>query len=166
MTQSWGHNFNPEYKSTERLIHTLIDVVSKGGSFLLNVAPTPDGILEEEAYGRLAEIGEWIKINGEGIYATRPSSRFGEGEELRFTRSKGSDTLYIFALRWPGSVLRVESITAMEGSEITLLGHGEPLEWSQADDGLRIQLPPDLCGVSDHAWTFRVREGGPVNPEG
>lgn len=63
MTQSWGHTFNPNYKSARELIHTLIEVVSKGGNFLLNVAPTPDDTFEAEAHTRLAEIGKWMDVN-------------------------------------------------------------------------------------------------------
>jgi len=159
MTQSWGHNFDPEYKSAQRLIHTLIDVVSKGGNFLLNVAPTPEGTFDDTAYERLKEIGRWMKVNGEGIYSTRQYTSFGEGNTLRFTRSKDSTRVFMFALEWPGEVLQVRSVRPLEGSEITLLGHDDPLEWSQDEGGLHIELPPELREVSRHAWTFRVQVG-------
>ena len=97
LTQSWGHNFHPTYKSPERIIHTLIDVVSKGGNYLLNVAPTPDGTFEDEAYETLAEIGRWMRVNGEGIYGTRLHQPFSEGETVRFTRSKDGRTVYAFS---------------------------------------------------------------------
>jgi len=164
MTQSWGHNFNPRYKSAKQLIHTLIDVVSKGGNFLLNVAPTPEGTFEEEAYERLNEVGAWMKVNGEGIYSTRSHSTFGEGENLRFTRSKDGKALFIFALERPDSVILVESLDAGsfplgEGTEITLLGHRESVEWSQNEGGLRIWLPSASRQANDAALTFRVRLG-------
>jgi alpha-L-fucosidase len=158
MTQSWGHNFNPEYKSTERLIHTLIDVVSKGGNYLLNIAPTPEGTFEDESYERLAEIGRWMNVNGEAVYATRQYSHFGEGGSLRFTRSKDSNTVYVFALTWPGEFLHLQSITVSSNSEIALLGNEQPLDWSQDSDGLHIEIPTGLRSVSDHAWTFRIRQ--------
>lgn len=157
MTQSWGHNFHPQYKSAEQLIHTLVDVVSKGGNFLLNVAPTPQGTFEDEAFRRLAEIGEWMEVNGEGIYSTRPFTTFGEGDAVRFTRSRNGDALYVFSLEWPGSDLLVESINIEAGSEVTLLGDDEPLDWSSGSDGLRIHLPQRLREVTDFAWTFRIR---------
>ena len=62
----------------------------------------------------------------------------------------------MFALEWPGSVLHLETVRAGEGAEITLLGYNEPLEWSQGEDGLRIELPPGSEAVSKYAWTFRV----------
>jgi alpha-L-fucosidase len=164
LTQSWGHTFNPRYKTAEELIHTLIDVVSKGGNFLLNVAPTPQGTFESEAYRRLAEIGDWMAVNGEGIYETRPFTRFGEGESIRFTRSATGDAVYVFALEWPGSVLRLESVQAEEGSEIVLLGHDEPLEWIQDGAVLNVHLPQELRDVSGHAWTFRISGSGRIIP--
>ena len=157
MTQSWGHNNEPVFKSPERLIHTLVDVVSKGGNYLLNVAPTPEGTFRDEAYERLAEIGRWIKVNGEGIYGTRPYEPFGEGETVRFTRSKDRGTVYAFALARPGPVLHLRSVTAREGSEVHMLGHERPLEWSQDEDGLHIQVPAEFEDVGSHAWTFRIR---------
>jgi alpha-L-fucosidase len=156
MTQSWGHTFHPNYKSTETLLHTLVDVVSKGGNFLLNVAPTPEGTFEEEAYRRLAEIGQWMKVNGEGIYATRPFSTFGEGEILRFTQTKDGETVFAFALEWPGSELSMSSVSPTEHTEIRLLGHDAPLEWSLESDGLVVQMAPGLRSVSNHVWTFRI----------
>jgi alpha-L-fucosidase len=156
MTQSWGHHNDPQYKGTERLVHTLIDVVAKGGNFLLNVGPTPEGTWEEKAYERLAEIGAWMDVNGEGIYATRPYTVYEEGEHLRFTQSKDSSTVYVFALDWPGEVLHLRSVRATGEAEIFLLGHDEPLRWSQGAEELHIQVPEERRDVSSHAWTFRV----------
>jgi len=156
LTQSWGHNFNPTYKSPERVIHTLIDVVSKGGNYLLNVAPTPEGTFEDEAYETLAEIGRWMKVNGEGIYGTRLHQPFSEGDTVRFTRSKDGRRIYAFLLEWPGRELHLRSVRAREGSAIRLLGHDRPLDWSEDADGLHIQLPPELEEAGSHAWVLRI----------
>jgi alpha-L-fucosidase len=156
MTQSWGHNNRPQYKSAERLIHTLVDVVAKGGNFLLNIGPTPEGTWQAAAYERLAAIGEWMDVNGEGIYATRPYEVYEEGSTLRFTQSKDSRTVYVFALDWPGDTLRVRSVRAMQDAEIVLLGREEPLQWSQDDRELQIALPAESKRVSNWAWTVRV----------
>ncbi|MBT8397841.1 MAG: alpha-L-fucosidase [Gemmatimonadetes bacterium] len=162
MTQSWGHKFQPVYISTRQLIHTLIDVVSKGGNLLLNVAPTPEGTFEEQAYTRLAEIGSWMDVNGEAIYSTRPFSRFGEGDDIRFTQTKDGTSLFLFLLSWPDAELTLESLGSgalplQEGTEITLLGDQVPLEWVQDERGLRITIPAGAQTAATHAWVLKVR---------
>ena len=136
-----------------------MDVVSKGGNFLLNVVPTPQGTFEEEAYQRLAEIGVWMDVNGGGIYSTRPYEVYGEGEELRYTQSKDGRTVFAIALRWPGTELTLRSVSATQGMAVTLLGHEGNLEWSQGTEGLRIELPPGSMGASSHAWVFALSMG-------
>jgi alpha-L-fucosidase len=155
MTQSWGHNNNPNYKSTRELIHALVNVVARGGNYLLNVAPTPEGTFEREAYQRLDEIGAWMSTNGEAIYATRSRETFEE-EALRFTRNKSADTVYAIALEWPEEHLRVRSVRPSAGTVVSLLGHSEPLEWSREGRGLEVVVPQSLKSVSQHAWVFRI----------
>ena len=130
--------------------------MSKGGNYLLNVAPTPDGTFEDKAYETLAEIGRWMDVNGEGIYGTRLHKPFSEGETVRFTRSKDGRRVYAFLLEWPDESLHLRSIQAREGSDIVLLGHDQPLAWVSEADGLHIQLPPELEEAGTHAWTIRI----------
>ncbi|MDP2469981.1 MAG: alpha-L-fucosidase [Candidatus Palauibacterales bacterium] len=156
LTQSWGHNFDPVYKTPEQIIQTLVEVVSRGGNYLLDVAPTPDGTFEDEAYAALAEIGQWMSVNGGAIYGTRSREPFGEGENVRFTRTKDGATIFAFALEWPGDVLHLRTVRARKGSEIVLLGDDRALAWIQDDDGLRIDLSPVQEGRGRHAWVFRI----------
>lgn len=74
MNTHWGYNaWDKNYKSTRELIRNLIDIVSKGGNYLLNVGPKADGTFPEESVVRLKEIGQWMKVNGDAIYATQAS---------------------------------------------------------------------------------------------
>jgi len=75
---------------------------------------------------------------------------------VRYTRSKDGRTVYAFSLEWPGELLQLHSVRAGTGSEIFLLGHDRPLEWTQSTDGLRIQLPPELEEAGEYAWVFRI----------
>lgn len=162
MTQSWGHSFDPQYKSPRELIHTLIDVVSKGGNLLLNVAPTPDGTFEEEAYDRLAEIGAWMATNSEGIYGSRPFDRHGEKDTVRFTRGSDSGTVYIFLLGWPGDDVGIDGVIPELGSEVRLLGYPDPLRWEERGGGFWVDMPEDSRAAGQHAWTLKVH----VSPSG
>ena len=113
----WFYNRNWKYRGADWVIHMLVDIVSKNGNLLINVVQRPDGSLDAEAEQMLAELADWIAINGEAIYGTRPWLVYGEGpvrakgghfkedfaytaKDIRFT-TKGENTLYAFALGWP-----------------------------------------------------------------
>ena len=80
------------------MLQNLIDIVSKGGNYLLNIGPTAEGLIPEVSVKRLAEIGEWMKVNGESIYATQ-ASPFKQPEWGRFTRKENK--LYAHVFVWP-----------------------------------------------------------------
>ena len=105
----WYYNRNWKYRGADWVIQMLVDIVSKNGNLLINVVQRPDGSLDPEAEQVLAEMADWIAINGEGIYETRPWLIHGEGpvrakgghfkedfaytaKDIRFT-SKGENTL-------------------------------------------------------------------------
>ena len=76
---TWCMVQQPKYKSSKKIIHQLCDIVSKNGNLLLNVGPNADGSFHEDAKKGLYEIGDWLRINGEAIYGTRPFVRAVEG---------------------------------------------------------------------------------------
>ncbi len=178
---SWGYVEQQDYKSARSLIGDLVDIVSKNGTLLLNVGPRPDGTLPEPEAAILREIGSWLAVNGEAIYSTRPWSTFGEGptevregkftdtqrqaytgEDIRFTTKE--NTLYAICLDWPGKEVTIRSlgsgstIAANRIAEITLLGSGELLAWTQDERGLTIQLPNQR--PCDHAYTLKLTLAG------
>ena len=74
MNRHWGWNkSDKDWKSTEDLVRKLVDIASKGGNFLLNIGPKPDGTSPEEAIERLDGIGKWMEVNAESIYDTKAS---------------------------------------------------------------------------------------------
>ena len=96
MGDSWSYVKNDNYKSTCTLIHMLVDIVCKGGNFLLNVAPDQDGNLPEAALQRMDSIGEWMNINAQAIYNTRPVFPY-KSNDICFTQAKDS-TVYAIIL--------------------------------------------------------------------
>lgn len=93
----WSFSYNAIMMPERRLIHMLADIVAKGGNMLLNIGPGPDGTWYDEAYDRLRETGEWLRINGNAIYNTRPIAPYTDGK-LRFTRGKDGSAYIIYLL--------------------------------------------------------------------
>lgn len=148
------------YKPKEWVLKSLIDVVAKGGNFQVGFGPDPTGKWPQEMIDRVTYVGDWLKVNGECIYATRPYFRYAEGANLRFTRSKDKKIVYVISLQWPGESLRTTLVRAKPGSKIQMLGRAEDLTWSQDQSGLVIQVPKELQEETQRpcrqAFAFRV----------
>lgn len=103
MNGTWGFSrFDHNWKSTETLVRNLVDIASKGGNYLLNVGPTPEGEVPMPSIERLKEVGAWMKENGEAIYGTKasPFSQLSWGRVTQ--KAKGNNTiLYVSVFEWP-----------------------------------------------------------------
>ena len=162
MNDTWGFKKNDDnWKSPTVLVHNLIDVTAKGGNYLLNVGPTAEGLIPEASVERLEEIGFWLRTNGEAIYKTEKFEKnYKQGENIRFTKKKGENTVYAITLIKPQSGLSLNNILPKENSKIYLLGQEEPLEWNYDENkGLQIKIPAKVLNTwktDTYAWTFKI----------
>jgi alpha-L-fucosidase len=179
--KSWCFIQGEDYKSPESIIGNLVDVVSKNGTLLLNIGPKPDGTIPDPDRKILSTIGQWLKINGEAIYATRPWKIFGEGptqtpeghfteskrpdytaEDIRFT-TRGQNTLYAIALGHPKNEILVRSLgTHMKLyshaiANVEMVGSEAKLNWSREIEGLRVKLPEKL--PADYGVSLKITRG-------
>lgn len=180
----WHYSRDIKYKSPKFVIDMLVDVVSRNGNLMLNFPLPNSGMLDDRELHILAEITDWMTINGEGIYGTRPWKISGTGpgskkavggetnfnekartelsaKDVRYT-TKG-DILYAFVMGLPERQVVVPLATngqaqAKKVTQVELLGYGGPLEWIQDETGLKIRVPEQK--PSKHAIAFRV--GGVV----
>ncbi|MDE5419057.1 alpha-L-fucosidase [Labilibaculum sp. DW002] len=103
MNGAWGYHKNDEaWKSADSLVHSLVDITSKGGNFLLNVGPTGKGVIPSKSVEKLVQVGDWLKVNGESIYGTT-SSPFGKLPWGRCTKKvmENEIILYLSVFDWP-----------------------------------------------------------------
>ena len=156
----FSYKKNDKYKSREWVLESLIDIVAKGGNFQVGFGPDPNGKWPPEMIDRVSYVGDWLKVNGECIYATRPYLRYHEGTDLRFTRSKDKKFVYIISLRWPGETLTTRLVKPREGSKIRMLGLDQDLKWHADAGGLVVEIPKELRDEAKRpclqAYAFKV----------
>ena len=176
----WHYNRGQHYKTPETVIQMLVDIVSRNGNLLLNFPLPNSGMLDDQELAILSEITDWMKINSEAIYGTRPWKIFGDGpgtasaaaktgfnenrrkaltaEDCRFT-TKG-DTLYAFFMGWPQKQVTIVPLgtnskqQAGKIQNVELLGFGGKLEWTQNEQGLVVQVPQEP--PCKHAFALKV----------
>jgi len=161
MGDSWSYIPNDRYKPAHRLIQILVDIVSKGGNLLLNIGPNAEGQLPAESMARLKEIGDWMAVNSDAIYDTRPVAPYKEAKTC-FTRRTDGTVFAIYLAeedetRPPASIM-LYSHQPPAGARIEMLGFPGALKWEAVGRGVLIHLPPKAMQDPPcrHAWAFRI----------
>lgn len=143
MNGTWGYRTSDnKWKSTQTLIHNLCDIASKGGNYLLNVGPKPDGTFPVQSIETLKEIGDWMKVNSEAIYATKagPLEPVSWG---RCTKKENKDgtILYLSVFDWPADGKLLIPKLDNEVISASLLAGGVTCKAVNTHEGVIISLP-------------------------
>ncbi|HVU33989.1 MAG TPA: alpha-L-fucosidase [Opitutaceae bacterium] len=174
----WHYRRDITYKTVGQVVRILTDVVSKNGTFLLSIPIRGDGTIDNREVAILHGIAAWTKVNGEGIYGSRPWTRFGEGptvvprgraadsplpytpQDFRFTTNRGH--LYVFEMAPPTAEVRIQSLGLGEAgarrvADVEVVGSGEKLRWRQDAGALTIEKPDRLpcADVCSYRVTFQ-----------
>jgi alpha-L-fucosidase len=160
------------------MVGNAVDAISKNGVVMLNIALKGDGTIPETQAAYLTAFGDFLKINGEGIYGFRPWKTFGEGplrvkdgrqgenqknfsqQDIRFTTKDG--VLYAFVLARPTEDIVINTLAndgLLDGeiAEIQLMGCDESIQWNRSTDGLTITLPQALPSTLVIGFSIRLK---------
>ena len=159
MNDTWGFKRDDhKWKSTDTLIRNLCDIASKGGNYLLNVGPTSEGLIPQPSVERLAEVGKWMRVNGEAIHGSGPTpfgaeaGKFSDTEkdkkgnprfipswDWRATTRPGKIYLHVF--NWPAGKFELPAVKG-KITKAYLLADAEhrKLKFKQTNKGVSLAL--------------------------
>lgn len=143
MGNSFSYVPNDAYKPTKTIVETLVKIISRGGNYLMNIAPGPTGDFDQAAYDRLAELSSWIKTNESAIYKTRTIAPYHDGDYY-YTRSKDNKTINVFHLSEgiqyeQPNVFEFTVPEGFQAKEIKVLGYKGKVKWKQQQNKVTIQ---------------------------
>jgi len=140
MNDTWGFkSYDSNWKSTETIVRNLVDIASKGGNYLLNVGPTPQGEIPAPSVERLAGVGAWMKVNGEAIYGTTASPF---AEQLPFGRvTRKGQRIYVNVFDWPSSHTITLPSWGAAPKKAWLLASKSAVPMNVGADGVTLTLP-------------------------
>ncbi len=141
INNTWAYNMHDrDFKSAQVLIRSLVEVASRGGNFLLNVGPQPDGNIQPEFQERLRSVGDWLAVNGDSIYGTSYGPVQGVSS-IRTTSKR--NIVFVHVFEWPSAALDVPGLKPKIISA-HLLPTGQVLKFRQSENGLQLDLPAQV----------------------
>jgi alpha-L-fucosidase len=162
MNDHWQFiDYDQNWKSTSALVRMLVDVASKGGNFLLDVGPRPDGSMPQPAVDRLEGIGRWMDIYGESIYGTKAgpfAKPFSWGRCTAKTLADGKTRLYLHVFDWPTDRKLVVPGLSSRVRRAHLLGDVKqtPLDVAGGEGCVTLFVPPKAPDQSNSVVVLEV----------
>jgi len=174
MASSFGYSKTEnieDYNSSQQLLYMLIDIVSRGGNFLLDIGPTADGLIPVIMQERLMDMGKWLAVNGDAIYGTsvwKNTCQWSKGEKkepvrgrfrskydvMKFTVepdagmavkeiffTKKGSDLYCICPVFPKTKLLVKDVKLKKGANVEILGVDKSLNWKQVGANVEVDIP-------------------------
>ena len=161
MAKNWVYTPGDVYKSAYQLIHTWIDIVVKGGNYLIGIGPGPDGEFHPDAVSRMKEMGEWVKVNGEAMFKTRPYPPYKTGK-IGFNKGKAGEVYAIYLAdqneNKPPNKIFLETVQPAANGKVYMLGYSKPLKWEKVGKGVLIDVPKVMIDnpPCQYAWSFKI----------
>lgn len=177
---SWGYkSYDNDWKSVKELLFWLVEIVSKGGNYMLNIGPKANGEVPVESINNLREVGDWLKINGQAIYNTRiwkvthegPTKMKMEGTVSReehgfksgvtpqdFWFTQAENHLFVIALEYPKENVMIKSLSREAAGKIKsveMLGSKKKLKWKQTSEGLQVNIGNEKPNKNGYALKIR-----------
>lgn len=145
LSHAWGWTPNAKFKSPNKVIGILSEIVAKGGCLALGVGPKADGTLQPEVVKNLLQIGNWLNKNGQAIYSTVNTAHYNDGK-VWFTADKNGKTLYaIYALedgeKTPKTITWTEN---KPKGKLVLLQNGKSVKYTVKGNQVTVTLPSGL----------------------
>lgn len=177
---SWGYkSYDHDWKSPEEVLYWLVEIVSKGGNYMLNIGPTGEGVVPRESVDNLRTIGKWLAINGEAVYDTRrwgiskegpttinfksTEDRAEKGFQNVFTAedfwfTKKEKTVFAISFNNKERQVVIKSLSNADQSVrlVQLLGFDSKIKWNQDKEGLHITLPKTLPSEIGYALKIEL----------
>lgn len=158
---SWSYVPNDKYKSSREVIHMLTSIISRNGSLLLNIGPSPEGDWDPKAYESLAQISQWMQVNEEAVFETEADPALAGTGQWVYTR-KGNVVYAIYQAKESETTMAASIDIpnplnlAVEG--ISLLGSAAKLKMKQANGLLQVSFPKNagLQPPAKEAWVFKI----------
>jgi alpha-L-fucosidase len=141
---TWGYAANDKFKSPATIIHMLVEVVAKGGSLLLGVGPSPQGLLTSDQTTRLKAIGEWLSVNGASIYGTRTISHYVDGNTWFTGNKDGSVNAIVLFDENQATPAQVQWTGNLPKGKMKLLATGKTVPYKVAGETVTVTLPKNL----------------------